>query len=356
MIHSEFWKGKRVFLTGHTGFKGSWLSTWLNSMDAVVKGYSLKPVTSPNLFEIADIERLVESDINDIRDYSALRSSILKFSPDIVFHMAAQPLVRASYEKPLETYETNVMGTANLLEAVRQCSSVRAVVNITTDKCYENNEWVWGYKETDPMGGRDPYSSSKGCSELVTASYRESFLKGANIGVATARAGNVIGGGDWAEDRLIPDILRAFEESKPVVIRNPKATRPWQHVLEPLSGYLILAEQLFKNPGEFSGAWNFGPYDRDVRRVDWILDQMTSLWPGASWRLDLDDNPHEAMLLKLDISKASAILGWMPTWPLNITLEKIVSWHKCWIEGADMRAACINEIDEFSKGLRHANN
>jgi CDP-glucose 4,6-dehydratase len=270
--------------------------------------------------------------------------------------MAAQPLVRASYEKPLETYETNVMGTANLLEAVRQCSSVKAVVNITTDKCYENNEWVWGYKETDPMGGRDPYSSSKGCSELVTASYRESFLKDANIGIATARAGNVIGGGDWAEDRLIPDILRAFEASKPVIIRNPDATRPWQHVLEPLSGYLILAEQLFKKPGEFSEGWNFGPYDRDVRPVDWILDHMTTLWPGASWRLDQDDNPHEAMLLKLDISKASAILGWTPTWSLNVTLEKIVSWHKCWIEGADMRAACINEINEFTKDMRHANN
>jgi CDP-glucose 4,6-dehydratase len=356
MINSEFWKGKKVFLTGHTGFKGSWLSIWLNSMGAVVKGYGLKPATNPNLFTIAGIEGLVESDINDIRDYSALCSSILKFAPDIVFHMAAQPLVRASYEKPLETYETNVMGTANLLEAVRQCSSVKAVVNITTDKCYENNEWVWGYKETDPMGGRDPYSSSKGCSELVTASYRESFLKGANIGVATARAGNVIGGGDWAEDRLIPDILRSFEASKPVIIRNPDATRPWQHVLEPLSGYLMLAEQLFINPGEFSEGWNFGPYDRDVRPVDWILDQMTTLWPGASWRLDQDDNPHEATLLKLDISKASAMLGWAPTWDLNVTLGRIVRWHKCWLEGADMRVECINEINEFTKDMKHANN
>jgi len=269
--------------------------------------------------------------------------------------MAAQPLVRASYEKPLETYETNVMGTANLLEAVRQCSSVKAVVNITTDKCYENNEWVWGYKETDPMGGRDPYSSSKGCSELVTASYRESFLKGANVGVATARAGNVIGGGDWAEDRLIPDILRAFEASSPVIIRNPNATRPWQHVLEPLSGYLSLAEQLFKNPRDFSEGWNFGPYDRDVRPVDWILDEMTTLWPEASWALDQDDNPHEAMLLKLDISKASAILGWVPTWDLNVTLGKIVRWHKHWIEGADMRVECIKEINEFTEDMRHTN-
>jgi CDP-glucose 4,6-dehydratase len=356
MVNSEFWKGKKVFLTGHTGFKGSWLSIWLTSMGAVVKGYALKPVTNHNLFTIAGIESLVESDINDIRDYAVLCASISKFSPDIVFHMAAQPLVRASYEKPLETYQTNVMGTANLLESVRHCSTIQAVVNITTDKCYENNEWVWGYKETDPMGGRDPYSSSKGCSELVTSSYRESFLRGANIGVATARAGNVIGGGDWAEDRLIPDILRAFEAPKPVVIRNPNATRPWQHVLEPLSGYLILAEQLFKNPSEYSEAWNFGPYDRDVRPVDWILDQITNLWPGSSWRLDQDGHPHEATLLKLDISKASSVLGWAPTWDLNVTLGKIVRWHKHWIEGADMKVECINEIDEFTKDLRHANN
>jgi CDP-glucose 4,6-dehydratase len=356
MVNSDFWKGKKIFLTGHTGFKGSWFSIWLSSMGAVVKGYALKPITRPNLFTMAGVERLVESEINDIRDYSALCASILEFSPDIVFHMAAQPLVRASYENPLETYEINVMGTANLLEAARHCSSIQAVVNITTDKCYENNEWVRGYKETDPMGGRDPYSSSKGCSELVTSSYRESFLRGANIGVATVRAGNVIGGGDWAEDRLIPDILRAFEAATPVIIRNPNATRPWQHVLEPLSGYLILAEQLFKNPDDFSQGWNFGPYDHDVRPVDWILDKMSNLWPGASWKLDLDDNPHEAKLLKLNISKASSILGWTPTWDLDVTLGKIVRWHKHWIEGADMRAECVKEINEFTKDMRHANN
>jgi len=349
LINSEFWKGKKVFLTGHTGFKGSWLSIWLNLMGAVVKGYGLKPVTKTNLFTIAGIDCIVDSDINDIRNYSALCASILEFSPDIIFHMAAQPLVRTSYERPLETYQTNVIGTANLLEAARECPSLKAVVNITTDKCYENNEWVWGYKETDPMGGRDPYSCSKGCSELVTASYRESFLKGANIGVATARAGNVIGGGDWAKYRLIPDILRAFEESKPAVIRNPNATRPWQHVLEPLSGYLCLAEQLYKNPGGFSESWNFGPYDHDVRSVDWIMNHMISLWPGASWVPDQDDNPHEAMLLKLDISKAAAFLGWKPTWSLNFTLKKIVNWHKCWVEGVDMRTICIKEINEFSK-------
>ncbi len=354
-INSEFWKGKRVFLTGHTGFKGSWLSIWLTSLGAVVKGYALEPATEPNLFKIAGIEFLVESDIYDIRDYPALLYSILEFSPDIVIHMAAQPIVRASYEQPLETYQTNVMGTANLLEAVRQCSSVKAVINVTTDKCYENNEGVLGYKETDPMGGRDPYSSSKGCSELVTASYRESFLKAANIGVATARAGNVIGGGDWAKDRLIPDILRAFQAATPVVIRNPNATRPWQHVLEPLSGYLSLAEQLFKNPSDFSEGWNFGPYDRDVRPVDWILDEMITLWPGTSWVLDQDDNPHEAILLKLDISKASTMLAWMPTWDLKTTLAKIVRWHKCWIDGSDMRVECVNEINNFNNDMIQRN-
>lgn len=356
MIGPEFWKGKKVFLTGHTGFKGSWLSIWLSSMGAEVKGYALRPDSNPNLFAEAAIENLLESEINDIRDFSALHESIFKFRPDIVFHMAAQPLVRASYQKPLETYEINVMGTANLLEAVRQCSSVKAVVNITSDKCYENNEWVWGYKETDSMGGRDPYSSSKGCSELVTTSFRESFLRASDIGVASARAGNVIGGGDWAEDRLIPDILRAFESSKPVIIRNPNATRPWQHVLEPLSGYLILAEKLFKNPSVFSEGWNFGPYDQDVKPVSWILDQMINLWPGASWNLDQGDNPHEAKLLKLDISKASTTLGWTPTWNLETTLAKIVRWQNSFSKGSDMRAECINEINEFAEDMRYANN
>lgn len=355
MINSAFWKGRKVFLTGHTGFKGSWLSIWLNSLGAVVKGYALKPATNPSLYEIAGVEHLVESEINDIRDYSALYASILEFSPDIVFHMAAQPLVRASYKNPLETYEVNIMGTANLLEAARHCPSVKAIVNVTTDKCYENNEWVWGYKETDAMGGRDPYSSSKGCAELVTAAYRESFLKQNGVGVATARAGNVIGGGDWAEDRLMPDILRAFEESTPVIIRNPNATRPWQHVLEPLSGYIMLAEQLFEDPNKFSEGWNFGPYDNDVRPVDWILNRMTELWPGASWELDIVENPHEAILLKLDISKASATLNWIPTWSLEITLVRIVEWHKLWAAEGDMQAACLDEISEFAKDMKRGN-
>jgi len=315
----------------------------------------LQPLDETNLFTVAGVNDLLESKIGDIRDYEDLRLSILDFSPEIVFHMAAQPLVRESYLKPRETYETNIIGTVNLLEAVRNCSSVKAVINITTDKCYENNEWVWGYKETDPMGGRDPYSSSKGCSELVTASYRDSFLKDANIGVASARAGNVIGGGDWSKDRLIPDTLKAFQHSKSVVIRSPNATRPWQHVLEPLSGYLILAQQLFQEPDIFSGAWNFGPYDHDVKTVSYILDRMTSHWPGTSWNLDQGLNPHEALLLKLDISKATTILGWTPTWELTKTLKKIIHWHKHWIEGDDMMKHCIEEIKEFNKDMTHEN-
>lgn len=355
MIDSKFWRGKRVFLTGHTGFKGGWLAIWLSSMGAIVKGYALSPTTNPSLFVIAGLSKFVESDINDIREFEKLAASMRAFSPEIIFHMAAQPLVRASYKKPLETYEINVMGTANLLEAARYCPSVRTIVNVTTDKCYENNELVWGYRETDPMGGKDPYSSSKGCAELVTAAYRESFLKDSSIGVATARAGNVIGGGDWAADRLIPDILKAFDSNIPVIVRNPKSTRPWQHVLEPLSGYIILAQQLYDDPTEFSGGWNFGPYEYDVKPVDWILNHMTELWGDASWQLDLADNVHEAKLLKLDISKASAILNWSPTWSLAATLGKIINWHKSWLLEADMHAACLDEISEFTKDMKRGN-
>jgi len=355
-IDSTFWQGKKVFLTGHTGFKGGWLAIWLGSMGAIVKGYALCPVTKFNLFEIANVERLLESEINDIRDYPALSASISAFSPDIVFHMAAQPLVRASYRDPLETFSTNVMGTVNLLDAARHCSSIKAVINITTDKCYENDERLHGYLESDPMGGRDPYSSSKGCAELVSSAYRESFFNSADVGLATVRAGNVIGGGDWAEDRLIPDILRAFDENQEVVIRNPKATRPWQHVLEPLSGYLTLAAHLYNEPNKFSGGWNFGPEDDGERSVEWILTRMVKLWPGASWKLDMSDNPHEAMLLKLNIAKAAEFLGWTPTWTLDKTLTKIVRWHQHWNAGSDMQSACVSEIDEFIKDVKHGSN
>jgi CDP-glucose 4,6-dehydratase len=357
MIHSNFWKDKKVFLTGHTGFKGSWMAIWLSQLGAEVKGYALSPPTVVNLFHEAKVGNLIESEINDIRDYDKLRRSINDFSPDIVIHMAAQPLVRASYKKPLETYETNVMGTANILEASIQSSTVKAVVNITTDKCYENREIDIAYKETDSMGGFDPYSSSKGCAELVTSAYTESFFKNKNIGIASVRAGNVIGGGDWADDRLIPDILKAFESNKPVIIRNPKATRPWQHVLEPLSGYLLLAERLYNSPLEYSEGWNFGPDYKDVKPVDDLLDYMIKIWPGNSWKLDHINNPHEASLLRLNTSKAKYKLQWAPVWSLEKTLNKIVQWHMSWIKEPDnAQELCIKEINQYIEDSKDGKN
>lgn len=351
----NFWQGKRVFLTGHTGFKGSWLSLWLAEMGAVVKGYALTAPTNPSLFEEAKVAEKIESQIGDIRDFDTLKSSLLAFNPDILIHMAAQPLVRLSYKEPLETYDTNVMGTAKVLEAARSCQNLKAIVNVTTDKCYENKEWVWGYREDEPMGGYDPYSSSKGCAELVTSAYRRSFMQEQGIGLATARAGNVIGGGDWADDRLIPDILRAFEQNQAVVIRNPASTRPWQHVLEPLSGYLVLAQNLYQNPQAFAEGWNFGPYEDDAKPVDWILNHMVANWPGTSWELDKHAHPHEAGYLKLDISKAKARLHWHPTWRLEHTLAKIIQWHQAWLKKQDMQTACITEINEFMRELNNAN-
>ena len=351
MIDQEFWKGKRVFLTGHTGFKGSWLSLWLHSLGAIVKGYALNPPTSLSLFNEAKIDLLIDSEIGDIRDQNILYESMTTFNPDILIHMAAQPLVRYSYDAPIETYEVNVIGTAKVLEVARSCPNLKAIVNVTTDKCYENNKRSQGYKESDPMGGHDPYSSSKGCAELVASAYRRSFLKDLGIGLASVRAGNVIGGGDWANDRLIPDILRSFEKNESVVIRNPKSKRPWQHVLEPLSGYLILAEKLYENQVEYSEGWNFGPNEQDVKPVDWILEHMIELWPGASWVLDENENPHEASLLSLDISKALVLLGWQPTWDLPMTLGNIIRWHNLWLGGADMQKVCITEIDNFTKDM-----
>jgi len=350
MRTQKFWNNKKVFLTGHTGFKGSWMSIWLNMLGANVQGYSLTPPSNPSLYQEAGLSSLINSEINDIRSYNELNKSIQEFSPEIVFHMAAQPLVRASYKNPLETYETNVMGTANLLQACCNCASVKAVINITTDKCYENIEEDIGYKETDKMGGSDPYSSSKGCAELVTAAYRQSFYQNKNIGLASVRAGNVIGGGDWAEDRLIPDILKAFESNKPVVIRNPNATRPWQHVLEPLSGYLLLAEKLYNNPLEFSDGWNFGPNFEDAKPVGTIVSFMSDLWPDSSWQLDKSDNPYEANLLKLDISKAKSKLGWSPVWNLEKSLEKIVQWQKSWsAKTNNAHDLCVAEINQYIK-------
>jgi len=348
-VNSSFWKNKKVFLTGHTGFKGAWLSLWLQSMDAIVKGYSLEPNSTPNLFTEACVGNNMESEIGDIRDLNQISKSMLDFNPDVLIHMAAQPLVRYSYKNPIETYSTNVMGTVNVLESARKCSNLKSIVSITTDKCYENTGVNTGYKEYDPMGGHDPYSSSKGCAELVISAYRRSFFSSKHsASLASARAGNVIGGGDWADDRLIPDILRAFEKSEPVVIRNPLSTRPWQHVLEPLSGYLLLAQELFLNGDEFAEGWNFGPKDEDCKPVSWILDQMVISWGNnASWSLDKNNNPHEAGFLKLDCSKASNRLKWDPKWNLQESLKMIVNWHQNYLKGVNMNKECLKEINKY---------
>ena len=351
IVDASFWKGKKVFLTGHTGFKGSWLSLWLQNMGAIVKGYSLNVNTKPALFTKANIGADMDSELGDIRNLERLTKSMVSFSPDILIHMAAQPLVRLSYQEPVDTYTTNVIGTVNVMEAARKCSVLKAIVSVTTDKCYENKEWEWGYRENEPMGGHDPYSSSKGCAELVTSAYRRSFFNSKHItSLASARAGNVIGGGDWAEDRLIPDILRAFEKSESVVIRNPLSTRPWQHVLEPLSGYLVLAQELFLNGDEFAEGWNFGPNDEDCKPVSWILDKMVTYWGNnASWSLDKNNNPHEAGFLKLDCSKASNRLKWNPKWDLQLTLKSIVDWHQLYIDGGDIKKQCLREINNYTK-------
>jgi CDP-glucose 4,6-dehydratase len=353
-VSPEFWKDKRVYLTGHTGFKGSWLSLWLQDMGAIVKGYSMEPNTIPNLFEVARVAEGMESEIGDIRNLEMVTASMLAFNPEILIHMAAQPLVRLSYVEPVETYSTNVMGTIHVLEAARKCKNLKTIVAITTDKCYENKEWSWGYRENEAMGGHDPYSSSKGCCELLIASYRNSFFStNQTPSLASVRAGNVIGGGDWSEDRLIPDILKAFEKSEPVLVRNPLATRPWQHVLEPLSGYLVLAEELFTNGDAFAGGWNFGPKDEDCQSVERILNTMIETWGvGASWQLDTDNNPHEAGFLKLDCSKAAQQLKWFPKWNLEFTLKSIVDWNKAWINKLDMKKQCLKEIELYSNKIQ----
>jgi len=352
-INSDFWRGKRILLTGHTGFKGSWLSLWLQSMGATLRGIALDPPTNPALFDVARVAEGMEHRIVDIRDFTLVKMQMDEFQPEIVIHMAAQPLVRYSYQEPIETFATNVMGTVHVLEAARLISSVKAVINVTTDKCYENHEWVWGYRENEPMGGHDPYSSSKGCSELVTSAYRRSFFEQAGIALASVRAGNVIGGGDWSEDRLIPDVLRAFTVKMPVLIRSPSAIRPWQHVLEPLSGYLMLAQALYQEGEKYSSGWNFGPNDMDTRPVRWIVEHMTNKWDDhATWIQDKDDQPHEANYLKLDISKAKNHLGWKPIWNLELALEKIVDWHKAWLSGADMRSFCEQQIAAYQSDTK----
>ena len=351
----DFWRGKKVFITGHTGFKGSWISLWLHSLGAEIKGYALNPSTEPSLFKLCKIDKLVHSNIADIRDASSLKKAVYETLPDIVFHMAAQPLVRESYKNPADTYAINVLGTVNLLEAVRVCKSVKAVVNITTDKCYENKEWVWGYRENDSLGGYDPYSSSKACSELVTSAYRSSFFNPMNyathsVGVASARAGNVIGGGDWATDRLIPDCVRAILKGEKIVIRNPNAIRPWQHVLEPLSGYLALAQKLYKGSLKYAKAWNFGPDDSDAKPVEWIVKMICEKWgENASYEIDKGAHPHEAHYLKLDCSKAKMELGWHPRWNLEKAIDSIIDWTKTYRENKNLREKCIEQIEEYSE-------
>jgi CDP-glucose 4,6-dehydratase len=349
LVQADFWRGKRVLLTGHTGFKGGWLSLWLQTMGAELWGFGLAPLTQPSLFEEARVAAGMSSVIGDLRDFAAVHAAVDAARPEIIIHMAAQPLVRYSYHAPVETYAVNVMGTVHLLEAVRQVGGVRAIVNVTTDKCYENREWLWGYREDEAMGGHDPYSSSKGCAELVTSAYRRSFFAGNGVSLGSGRAGNVIGGGDWAADRLVPDVLRAFEQSVAVTIRNPLSTRPWQHVLEPLSGYLVLAERLYTDGDTYAEGWNFGPRDEDARSVSWIVEQMIAEWgPGASWSRDnAISQPHEANMLKLDISKACGRLGWEPRWNLGEALRRSVRWHQAWLSRKNMRTYSLAEIEQY---------
>jgi len=357
MAVSTFWQDRRVFVTGHTGFKGSWLSLWLQSLGAELTGYALLPSKKPNMFEVADVVKGMTSIAADIRDLHVLKQAMQDAQPDIVIHMAAQSLVRFSYEEPVETYASNVMGTVNLLESVRHTSSVKAVIVVTTDKCYENKEWVWGYRENEPMGGYDPYSSSKGCAELVSAAYRSSFFNKADyekhgVAIATARAGNVIGGGDWAKDRLIPDIIKAFEHKEVANIRNPNAIRPWQYVLEPLRGYLMLAEKLYVEGASYAEAWNFGSVDEDAKPVSWVSDQLSAFWGSdAGWKSSPVERLHEANYLKLDSSKANSKLGWRQSTRLKVALRNIVEWHRAFILGANMHYETLKQIQNYEKTL-----
>jgi CDP-glucose 4,6-dehydratase len=347
-VEPSFWQGRRVLLTGHTGFKGAWLALWLQSLGATVTGFSDCVPTVPSLHDLAHMAESMENIVGDIRDPEAVEAAVVAARPDVVIHMAAQSLVRRSFAEPRETYATNVMGTVNLLDAVRRSPSVRVVVNVTSDKCYDNKEWEWGYREHEPMGGHDPYSNSKGCAELVTDAFRRSFFSGSNgPRIASARAGNVIGGGDWAADRLIPDVMRSALSGETLHIRNPDAIRPWQHVLNPLSGYLVLAQALWESP-EYACGWNFGPADEDVHPVSWIVSRMNQLWP-EELRVTHDDgpHPHEARYLKLDSSRARAHLGWHPGWGLAEGLDAVVNWYWRLREGDDMETVTAEQIRTF---------
>lgn len=358
MVNSRFWNGRRVFLTGHTGFKGSWLCLWLHTLGAEVTGYALDPPTDPSLFDLSGVGKLITSITGDVRDGKKLTGALTAARPEIVIHMAAQPLVRDSYKIPAETYEINVMGTVNLLEAVRNCASVKAVINVTTDKCYENQEWIWGYRENDRLGGYDPYSNSKACSELVTAAYRSSYFNPGEyvrhgIALATVRAGNVIGGGDWATDRLLPDCARSVLKGERILIRSPQAIRPWQHVLEPLAGYLMLAQRLYEDGAPFSESWNFGPDESDARTVEWLVRTFCSRWGGrASYEVEQGEHPHEAHYLKLDCSKAKARLGWHPRWGLDEAIGRIIDWTRTYQDGNDVKAVCREQIEAYMSASR----
>jgi CDP-glucose 4,6-dehydratase len=358
MLNRSFWKGRKVFVTGHTGFKGSWLSLWLESLGANVTGYALAPPTQPSLFEQAKIAGAIRSIQGDVRDFSRLQGAIVECRPEVIIHMAAQSVVRRGYQDPVETYSSNVMGTVHVLEAVRQSKQPCVVVSVTSDKCYENREWVWGYRENEPMGGHDPYSNSKGCAELVTAAYRESFfpagsLERHGIAVASARAGNAIGGGDWTTDQLIPDLMRAFLAGQPCFIRNPLAIRPWQFVLEPLRGYLMLAERLAADGADYASAWNFGPDEADAKPVAWIADKVASSWGApALWTQDTAAHPPEARFLKLDASKAKSCLGWRPVLSLDSALDWIVEWYRAFEAGTDVRCLTRAQIERYEANLQ----
>lgn len=347
MFDLNFYKGKKVLVTGHTGFKGSWMCKVLTNMGAEVAGYSLNPPTNPSLFEIAEIEKDIKSYIGDIRDLKKLKAVFDEFQPEIVLHLAAQPIVRDSYKDPVYTYETNVMGTVNILECVRNSESVKSFLNVTTDKVYENKEWCWGYRENEPLDGYDPYSNSKSCSELVTHSYKNSFFKDSDIAISTARAGNVIGGGDFANDRIVPDCIRAAEKKEDIIVRNPHSTRPYQHVLEPVYAYLMIAAKQYED-GEYAGYYNVGPDDVDCFTTGNLVDLFISKWgEGMKWIDKFDGGPHEANFLKLDCSKLKSTFGWKPHWNLDTAIEMTVEWTKCWLSGGNIRECMDKEIEKF---------
>lgn len=349
VANKDFWQKRRVLITGHTGFKGSWLSLWLQSLGAEVFGVALEADTKPSLFKLAKVENGMNHNIADIRNFSLVQELMDEFMPEVIFHMAAQPLVRESYKNPILTYETNVMGTIHVLEAARKTGTTKAIVNITTDKCYENDGRTYGYKENDRMGGYDPYSNSKACAELVSSAYRLSFLAEDDIAMATVRAGNVIGGGDWAKDRLVPDILHALEKNISVEVRNPNATRPWQHVLEPISGYLLLAEKLYTDGTLYAEGWNFGPNEDDTKSVKWIIENLYKKWgSNISWSNQPGKHPHEANYLKLDVTKTKKYLGWRPSWSLDYSLIQIVDWHKAFLNNEDMKLKTLQQIQLFT--------